>query len=58
MSRSWRRGTESPGEVGEVGEVGGGAEAVAGDGFAAVGDGDALEGGAEDATQPGAGGSG
>ncbi len=36
------------GEVGEVGEVGGGAEAVAGDGLAAVGDGDALEVGAEE----------
>ena len=31
------------GDVGHVGEVGGGAEAVAGDGLAAVGDGDALE---------------
>ncbi len=36
------------GEVGEVGEVGGGAEAEAGDGLATVGDGDALEGGAEE----------
>jgi hypothetical protein len=32
------------GDVVEVGEVGGGAEAVAGDGVAAMGDGDAEEG--------------
>ena len=31
------------GDVAHVGEVGGGAEAVAGDGVAAVGDGDAQE---------------
>ena len=36
------------GDVAHVGEVGGGAEAVAGDGLAAVGDGDALEAGAEE----------
>ncbi len=36
------------GDVAHVGEVGGGAEAVAGDLLAAVGDGDALEAGAEE----------
>ena len=36
------------GDVAHVGEVGGGAEAVAGDGLPAVGDGDALEAGAEE----------
>ena len=36
------------GDVAHVGEVGGGAEAVAGDVVAAVGDGDALEAGAEE----------
>ena len=35
-------------DIGHVGEVGGGAEAVAGDGVAAVGDGDVLEGHAEE----------
>jgi len=35
-------------EVAEVGEVGGGAEAEAGDGLAAVGDGDAQEARAEE----------
>ena len=36
------------GDVAHVGEVGGGAEAVAGDLLAAVGEGDALEGGSEE----------
>ena len=43
------------GDVAHVGEVGGGAEAVAGDLLAAVGDGDALEAGAEE-VDAGAGG--
>ena len=43
-----RAAGRSRGDVAEVGEVGGGAEAVAGDGLAAVGDGDALEAGSEE----------
>ena len=57
MSRSCRSGTLACGDVAHVGEVGGGAEAVAGDGLAAVGDGDALEVGAEE-VDGGAGGGG
>ena len=48
MSRSGEERNALGGDVAEVGEVGGGAEAVAGDGLAAVGDGDALEAGAEE----------
>ena len=48
MSRFWRRGRPCGGDVGHVGEVGGGAEAVAGDGVAAVGYGDADESRAEE----------
>ena len=40
---SGEQGEALGGEVAEVGEVGGGAEAVAGDGLAAMGDGDALK---------------
>ena len=47
-SRSGEEGRLLGGDVAEVGEVGGGAETVAGDGLAAMGDGDALEAGTEE----------
>ena len=45
-------------KVGEVSEIGGGAEAVAGDGLAAVGDGDTLKVDSEERNCAGGGGSG